>query len=422
MTTTTTTTTATIGKTITNAAISYECIICFTDIDNRPLFCPKCNIATCEDCAEHLINVFCKEMKIPKCPDVNCGSMLLSSDLVGILNKKSSIMDKMYLSYFSHFSLSDSDKIVNKLSDLKLLEKIRKERIKYIDNNFPKAVALIAKITFNRTLKNIEKNNKKIEEKSNMFSTIKCTRYGCIGVIRDNVCTNCEFSFCDKCAKTHNDKNHVCNKDDIETKNMIDNMTKCPNCKLPIFKNEGCNSVTCAVCRTKFNYNEGTLGGHGSHNKVAVETIFQEKSLISFYKGDNEDIKTALLMLEGHAPEKPNKKLIIAPLKQHLTKQFKSQTQKNNYHVSKNVSKNESKNENKNENNNKLKEKENENDNLLPNKNENNDKDKIKIGKKIAKNCDKYIIDSKNYAVYVDKLEQIERNINSDEELKLLLL
>jgi len=60
---------------------------------------------------------------------------------------------------------------------------------------------------------------------------------------------NCDKNFCYKCGKKYH-FDYDCNGDiDQESMDLILNTSKpCPNCKIPIEKNEGCNHMTCKLC------------------------------------------------------------------------------------------------------------------------------------------------------------------------------
>jgi len=43
----------------------------------------------------------------------------------------------------------------------------------------------------------------------------------------------------------------------------LNSIIKCPNCKVPVEKISGCDSLTCPICKTNFCNSTGKIGGHG---------------------------------------------------------------------------------------------------------------------------------------------------------------
>ncbi len=117
----------------------------------------------------------------------------------------------------------------------------------------------------------------------------KCFKLNCDGdVIKLKTqlkCEKCKTIFCIKCGVeifpkqieyitedntietednpnyknyTIEQKNHICKKEDIENINILvknRNSKFCPNCGVPIEKNDGCSDMFCTICKTFFNWN-----------------------------------------------------------------------------------------------------------------------------------------------------------------------
>jgi hypothetical protein len=96
-------------------------------------------------------------------------------------------------------------------------------------------------------------------------------------------------------------------------------MVKCPGCQLPVFKNEGCNHITCSVCSTNFDYHTGESGGSGSHNhKIVIKNDIHYK-LSDLYK-DKIPVQVfeRLLLVEAIKPKTINKNTLLYPVKKYI--------------------------------------------------------------------------------------------------------
>ena len=92
------------------------------------------------------------------------------------------------------------------------------------------------------------------------------------------VCMTCHTSFCLQCEKLLT-SDHKCRPEDIESISVIKDMIHCPQCQLPVFKDVGCDSITCSNCGQLFKYSTGEKGGHGSINApIKLETKRNSKS------------------------------------------------------------------------------------------------------------------------------------------------
>ena len=102
----------------------------------------------------------------------------------------------------------------------------------------------------------------------------KCFEQNCHGfIMSDCKCGICSTIVCKKCLiKT--DKDHICNKDDIATIELLLSTTKpCPNCAVPIHKINGCQQMWCPSCKTAFNYRTGEIDQGVIHNPHYNEWI-----------------------------------------------------------------------------------------------------------------------------------------------------
>ena len=84
-------------------------------------------------------------------------------------------------------------------------------------------------------------------------------------------------------------------------------MSKCPECKTPIEKSEGCNFMTCAICKTSFSILSGLRDTHGSHNKdVKLNSLDKYKLSIQFKDKYSAEIIEKIIELEKNEPKKYN--------------------------------------------------------------------------------------------------------------------
>lgn len=279
-----------------------DCLICFCPIEDFSYTCgdPLCMSKTCHECTEALINYSEGEQVIPKCPSEKCNSYYLLSGLKTISNETLKKYNKACLDYM----LKDKgEKVQKKMEQDKILERLRKERMQFIQENFPPAIALVATLTFGTKMRRLEKQRTQaIAEKMNASHRI-CMNLYCNGHLDDTLtCMTCTTKFCQKCEKILKD-GHKCRKEDIDSIEMINDMIHCPECKLPVFKDVGCDSITCSNCNTLFKYSTGERGGHGSSNaKIQLEV---KRKLSFMYREELNDDLAVELLLQIESKEPP---------------------------------------------------------------------------------------------------------------------
>lgn len=290
-----------------------DCTICFCSIDGPIYSCadPKCDDALCGECLQSYIKFSADNMSIPKCPNKNCNAQFILSCLKGL----PPVSIKQYQSACLDFMLKDQGTVVQKqLEEAKILEQLREERTKFIQVNFPKAIALVASWTFTSKLRQLEKQRGRIVGNQLKVANRTCMNNSCKGFLDKNmVCMTCMTEFCKMCEKTIK-PGHQCNQVDLDSVNVVNSLVRCPGCKLPVFKNEGCNSITCSNCGTNFEYSTGKEGGHGSSNaKIHINLVERKKLSISY------DLKGAILELilkiEAAEPAMIAKETLLIPIK-----------------------------------------------------------------------------------------------------------
>lgn len=296
-----------------------DCIICFCPFDKneKKYTCVKkeCKEPVCQECLFSLITFSENSNIIPKCPAENCNGIFTMSDIYDI--------PKNYLhiyasACFKYMMKDQGDTVKKRIQETKILADLRDERLKYLEKDYPKAISLIAKLTFKNKLRKLDKQKSKIVSAQVNKSTRTCMNLTCNGFLDPNfVCMTCQTEFCSNCEKKTK-SNHICKQEDLDSINLVNNMVKCPGCKLPVFKNEGCDSITCSNCSTNFKYSDGKVGGHGSSNAKLQKTMSiakKEKLSNIFEKKIDAECLELLLKLEALEPPVKRKDIILTPLK-----------------------------------------------------------------------------------------------------------
>jgi len=146
----------------------------------------------------------------------------------------------------------------------KELQKYEEEQAELIEDNISLADYSSKKITYHRP----------------------CPQDGCKGFINSHwKCGLCETEVCKDCReifpvfsnseqRKKYKEEHKCNDDAVETAKLLDKDTKpCPNCKIPIFKIEGCDQMYCIQCKTAFSWNTGKIETGRIHNPHYYEML-----------------------------------------------------------------------------------------------------------------------------------------------------
>lgn len=98
------------------------------------------------------------------------------------------------------------------------------------------------------------------EERKNFIRA--CPAEGCRGFLSARwKCGLCEKYTCNEChALKEQDKEHVCNPDELATAKLLNKDTKpCPKCASMIFKIDGCDQMWCIECKTAFSWKTGRI-------------------------------------------------------------------------------------------------------------------------------------------------------------------
>ncbi len=92
----------------------------------------------------------------------------------------------------------------------------------------------------------------------------RCPSADCRGFVSysTNKCGICQTQVCTKCHQTNNnvEHEHVCKKEDVATTNSLTRDCRaCPECKVLIYRSEGCPQMFCVLCHTGFDWDTGNV-------------------------------------------------------------------------------------------------------------------------------------------------------------------
>ena len=296
------------------------CSICFCPFDpietKHSCANPKCNVVTCTICLESLISFSEKSNLIPKCPSNDCKGIYIISQLKNVTGETITNYENACLNFFMK---DQGDNIKKGIEEKLIISKIRDERLQFIEQKFPKGISFVAKLAFSDKLKQLDKQKSNIINMKLKSAQRSCINSVCNGFLDPNfICMSCLTEFCNKCEKKISN-NHHCKPEDLESINFVNNMIRCPGCKLPVFKNEGCDSITCSNCGCKFLYSTGKIGGHGSSN-AKININIDKKINISNEFADSipTDCLPLILHLEASQPPFKSKDILLGPIKLYL--------------------------------------------------------------------------------------------------------
>ncbi len=303
--------------------MELECAICFSSVSIQLIHScsdERCTESFCRECLTLLIEFSADEKTIPKCPIRECNSYILLFNITGVENKTVKLYEESCLEFFLK---EQGDDVKRLLQEKSILVKLREERQKFINKQYPAAIALTAQIAFTSRLRKLEKQKSKLIQKQLASSKRACMNSTCSGFLDDNLqCMLCQSSFCIKCEVLLKPK-HECKQEDLEAISMVNGMIKCPGCSLPVFKNVGCNHMKCSVCNTCFDYETGKENGseHGGENMKIQVNLKQRHNLSRDYKHKlNALMMNKIVEIESREPKVTSKDTLLTPLKLYFDK------------------------------------------------------------------------------------------------------
>lgn len=288
--------------------MDLRCSICF-DESNDIVKCSSksCLTVVCKDCMKgYLLSCSGEVNMLPKCVNRNCNCEYVYNDL-----KYNELLNIYYeILYKCLKNDTEFGQYQNKLNQQKLIDKFKKEKKEFMEKNYPKAIQKIIDIALSDKLNKINKDNKRLFEDMTNRANRKCMNMLCKGTLNTiNIneelyykCNLCDDVYCMKC-EGKGSREHKCKQEDIDSINLINSHVKCPKCKLPIQKSEGCNHMTCANCNTHFEYRSGVEDGIGNHHNADIKLKENYKPSVSLYKEYPQNIITLFTMIESKEPK-----------------------------------------------------------------------------------------------------------------------
>jgi len=298
-----------------------NCLVCYDDVvPAKFVGCPikECTSAICYACAEEMLDFVLQEKVMFMCPVKECSTHYTLSKIPKNLVPK-------YQKVCCEYLLQTTQKEIEAKKDYKtIVEKIRTDKIKFIQENTYPAIAHIISITYTKEINKVNRGNANVMNA--LENNKRCVGFLCKGLMilgksgRDDEarwsCGKCMKEYCKACEKEAT-PNHVCKKEDVESVAIVSSMVKCPVCKLPVVKSHGCNNITCAVCRTNFDYITGKPSQAGNHTNDAPIKMREYDSIFKVYGKDyagDVAILDLLVKVDEALPIQHSMKPIIAAL------------------------------------------------------------------------------------------------------------
>ena len=153
----------------------------------------------------------------------------------------------------------------------RIINKMKRDKQNFIDN-MPPCIRRMTDIAFKKEYNEVMKVNREYNEANinRITNRRKCFSGICQnGFLVQNedetyTCDTCLSNFCNRCEKILK-RNHTCKQEDLDSLEEINKLPKCPNCKTPVQKIDGCDGITCAYCKTNFDYSSGQQSSYGNN-------------------------------------------------------------------------------------------------------------------------------------------------------------
>ncbi len=311
-----------------------NCVLCFfvIGITDKSITCgnPSCSAAMCMDCFEHLIQYSCHEKVLPTCPSQSCKEIYLYID---VAKARKDLTEQHKRASFDSFLKLNEDSLQKKILEQAIIHKIRAEKVRFLEESFPPAVSLVARIAFKHKLHKINEAKKDLVHMKISSNKRRCFYQSCNGFLDDQdnensapklfVCMLCESNFCKFCEQDlslDSQLVHQCREEDVQSLSLINGMVRCPGCNFPVFKDIGCDFITCSTCSTNFHYKTGEKTNHGSVNaKIQVAPELRLLSILYASVLGQRSLEI-LLSIEAFRPETVSKNIILRPVFSYLKK------------------------------------------------------------------------------------------------------
>lgn len=302
-----------------------ECNICantFTDIERKPISCPKCEFMSCKKCVQTFLKSISDEPYCMNCKFgwdnaflfENINKSFINGELKKAKTQRSFELEKARFPE-SMAELEQFNERKNILEDESHCKTMIKEIDDHISVLYKKLSALrhnrhryanqlndiyYIKENINYPLKVNDYFNSKelngVTQKEETKREFKhpCPGKGCNGIMGKNwKCPVCETHACSKCFEELGKEKdavvvHECKKENLESANIIRKQTRsCPSCAIPIYKSSGCDQMWCTQCQVAFSWNSGKiLKGARIHNPHYYQALQSGNINIARNPGD----------------------------------------------------------------------------------------------------------------------------------------
>jgi hypothetical protein len=319
-----------------------ECGICGEDIIQCDDLFKCCNTTCfspiCAECTGMLIGYSAESQSIPTCPDPECKHHFLRDMFRGRISPEQlAVYDNCCLDYMMR---DNEDEAKLRITHGDMITRIRKERLTFLQNNFPASIAFVVQVTFGAKLRRIEKKNKDALAGVNKYSK-KCMNITCNGLLdATGECMRCRTHYCTKCEQQlkGSKSEHTCKEADLESIKLMNSILRCPTCNIPSVRVSGCTSLTCSNCGTFFETN-GKKGGHGGgYDKIELKNDDAATKLTteySSYLDGKDDIQLNIALIESMLPPAKTQEVFVRTIKAYIDEPEKYSKQQ----VAKSISK-----------------------------------------------------------------------------------
>lgn len=276
-----------------------NCIVCY-DENTKYVTC-DCKSRMCVDCFKFYMKSCNESKSVLVCPNEVCKDYYPITELSNLDIADRNTYNLIQLTYY----LSRNKNGETKAHQENIIAHLRNEKKKFISDNMPKAIILVAKIGLPDKYKKYSTQDVKKQEQE--MTKRSCMNNICNGKLnKDLHCIKCFTTFCKKCNDKIMDKQeHICDPNTVQS--IISFSSKetreCPGCAIRIFRTDGCDSMTCASCKYTFNFITGEESTHGSHNKPIKNQTQRYYSVRSLYTGTSQKIIDLLIDFDDTKPE-----------------------------------------------------------------------------------------------------------------------
>lgn len=278
-----------------------DCCICFDQTNFYT--CILCDTKTCKECCESFIET---SNDLILCPTKNCNQYyIFNKNIINNYNKYTDLL-------FKFLKNDNIDKLTIMKINANLVQNIRNDRLEFIKSTKLPAILAFINIALKDKLKKVDKKNfnfmQSIDDKEKCYN-IFCDR----GLLssKDFKCNECLTTFCKVCKETKL-KDHKCDERILSSLKLMKNFTKCPKCLVLVEKKDGCNAITCAVCKTNFDYISGEVSQFSNHGKSIYFDLKEDYRLSQEYSTlYPKEMVSLIYKIEQEKPKVPDFKSIV---------------------------------------------------------------------------------------------------------------